>query len=285
MIPSILEKEQLADANGLIQLTSSLAQALSNALGGALVVAVGAILAIGLNSVTFLVSGLLIATLATRKPHTTEEAAKNPEKPKVGFMEDTHEGLRYLVANRPLLLLTISAGVFNFFFGMILPFFVIYTEELLHGDATTYGIFLGLFSLGAAPGSLLVARIGAVRRAGLTWTIAGVVGGILLLVLVPRPGHVGGLLCDLHLWGVHGLRRHDVGVDRADHRPKRDAGPLLRDRPAWKLRCHPGRADSRRPRHRGPRPIVELWDCERRNPDQLAGVLGVCRPPEARFHC
>jgi MFS family permease len=187
MIPSILEKEQLADANGLIQLTSSLAQALSNALGGALVVAVGAILAIGLNSVTFLVSGLLIATLATRKPHTTEEAAKNPEKPKVGFMEDTREGLRYLVANRPLLLLTISAGVFNFFFGMILPFFVIYTEELLHGDATTYGIFLGLFSLGAAPGSLLVARIGAVRRAGLTWTIAGVVGGILLLVLVLVP--------------------------------------------------------------------------------------------------
>ena len=42
MIPAILEKDQLADANGLIQLTSSLAQALSNALGGALVVIVGA---------------------------------------------------------------------------------------------------------------------------------------------------------------------------------------------------------------------------------------------------
>jgi MFS family permease len=64
---------------------------------------------------------------------------------------------------------------------------VIYTTELLHGGATTYGIFLAFFSLGAAPGSLMVARIGAVRRAGLAWTIAGVVGGILLLVLVLVP--------------------------------------------------------------------------------------------------
>jgi MFS transporter, DHA3 family, macrolide efflux protein len=185
LIPSILEKEQLADANGLIQLTSSLAQALSNALGGALVVAVGAILAIGLNSVTFLVSGLLIATLATRRapPGGVETAAK----PRAGFMDDTREGVRYLAANRPLLLLTVSAGVFNLFFGMIFPFFVIYTAELLNGGATTYGIFLALFSLGAAPGSLMVARIGAVRRAGLAWTVAGVVGGILLLVLILVP--------------------------------------------------------------------------------------------------
>jgi MFS family permease len=201
MIPSILEKEQLADANGLIQLTSSLAQALSNALGGALVVAVGAILAIGLNSVTFLVSGLLIATLATRRPSPGGEEVGNPEQPRPGFMEDTREGVRYLVANRPLLLLTVSAGVFNLFFGMVTPFFVIYTTELLHGGATTYGIFLGLFSLGAAPGSLLVARIGAVRRAGLAWTIAGVVGGILLLLLTLVPD-VSVALSAIFLFGV-----------------------------------------------------------------------------------
>ena len=111
MIPSILEKDQLADANGLIQLTSSLAQALSNALGGALVVIVGAILAIGLNSVTFLVSGLLIATLTTRRLSSGDAATESPQSAKAGFLEDTREGVRYLVHNRGLLLLTVSAGI------------------------------------------------------------------------------------------------------------------------------------------------------------------------------
>ncbi len=191
MIPAILEKDQLADANGLIQLTSSLAQALSNALGGALVVIVGAILAIGLNSVTFLVSGLLIATLTTHRPSPGEAAAENPApaKAKAGFFEDTREGMRYLVHNRGLLLLTVSAGIVNLFFGMTLPFILIYTTQMLQGGATTYGIFLGLFSLGAAPGALLVGRTGAVKRAGLVWILTGVLIGILIvaLVLIPEP--------------------------------------------------------------------------------------------------
>ena len=189
MIPSILQKEQLADANGLIQLTASLAGALSNALGGALVVAVGAVLAIGLNSVTFLVSGLLIASLTSvRRPSEEEStAAKAPDQKRAGFLEDTREGFRYIIGYRGLLMLTVSAGVINLFYAMFLPFSVIYTTQILHGNATTYGVFLGLFALGAAPGSLLVGRVGAVRRAGLAWSLGGIAGGgsLLILVLVP----------------------------------------------------------------------------------------------------
>ena len=183
MIPSILRKEQLADANGLVQLTASLAGAFSNALGGALVVIVGAVLAIGLNSITFLVSGLLIATVTVRRPAQEETAGQR----RPGFLDDTREGLHYLMGYRGLLMLTASAGVINLFYAMILPFAPFYTSEVLHGNAVTYGIFLGLFSLGAAPGSLLVGRIGAVRRAGLAWSLSGVAGGASLLTLVLVP--------------------------------------------------------------------------------------------------
>ncbi len=189
MIPSILQKEQLANANGLVQLTGSLAGALSNALGGALVVVVGAVLAIGLNSVTFLISGLLIATVTTRRPSSGEGIPGDPGKAanKKGFLDDTREGLRYLIGFRGLLMLTISASFVNLFYAMIFPFAVIYTTQVLHGDATTYGIFLGMFSLGAAPGSLLVGRVGAVRKAGLAWCLSGVAGGACLLSLVVVP--------------------------------------------------------------------------------------------------
>ncbi len=149
MMPTILQKHLLAEGNGLVQLTSSLAQAISNALGGALVVAVGAILAIGLNSVTFLVSGLLIVTLTIRRPQA-DPGGRPSHEARPSFIEDTREGARYLRGNRPLFLLTISAGFVNFFFYMMLPYFVIYTTDVLHGDATIYGLFLGAFALGAA---------------------------------------------------------------------------------------------------------------------------------------
>lgn len=181
MIPSILDREALGDANGLIQLTVSLAQAFANALGGALVAVVGAILAIGFNSVTFLVSGLLIATVAYRPG-----VAKEPG-PATSFFEDAKEGARYLLRERGLLLLTVSAGVANLFFGMFLPFLVVYTTELLHGGALTYGTFLAAFALGAAPGALLVGPTRAVERAGLVWLLSGVVDGGLILALALAP--------------------------------------------------------------------------------------------------
>lgn len=186
-IPTILGEDELADANGLIQLTASLAQAFSSALGGALVVAVGAILAIGLNSVTFLVSGLLIATLAASR--APPNASASPRE-RASFLADTREGVRYLVRERGLLLLTVSAGFLNLFFGMFVPFLVVYTSEALHGGAITYGVFLALFALGAAPGALLVGPTGAVRRAGMVWLLSGALEGLLLLALALAPGRI-----------------------------------------------------------------------------------------------
>lgn len=184
-VPTILDKELIADANGLIQLTTSLAQSLSNALGGALVVAVGAVLAIGLNSVTFLVSGLLIATLIRRLAPPPQPGEGGPRRP--GFLADAVEGVRYLLKAKGLLLLTVSATFVNLFFGMVTPFFVVYTSESLHGDAITYGIFLSLFALGAAPGGLLVGPTRAVRKAGLVWLLSGAAEGAFLLALVAFP--------------------------------------------------------------------------------------------------
>lgn len=187
MIPSILKREELADANGLIQLTASLAQAFANALGGALIVIVGAVLAIGLNSLTFLVSGLFIAALTTRKGTEASDATTPGPVAKPGFIADAREGIRYLVSNWGLLMLTVSSGIINLFVAMTLPFLVVYTTEILHGGATTYGIFVGLFALGAAPGALLVGRTHAVRRAGLGWLLPWVCGGTLLIILVLVP--------------------------------------------------------------------------------------------------
>lgn len=149
LTPTLIDKGDVADANGLTQITQSLAQFASNGAGGLLIAAIGALGALGLNSLTFLVSASLLATILVEKKATEPEAV---DKSKAGFLDDAREGLRYLAGNRGLLSITVISGIGNVFFTIVVGFFVVYSSEVLKGDATVYGILLALFSLGIGPG-------------------------------------------------------------------------------------------------------------------------------------
>jgi MFS family permease len=107
-----------------------------------------------------------------------------PVKEKSGFLDDAKGGFRYLLGQRGLLYMTVVSAFQNVFFAMTTSFFVIYVTKVLAGDATVYGIFLALFSLGVGPGSLLVGRVGAVRWAGKLWLLTGAIQGVTMIALV-----------------------------------------------------------------------------------------------------
>ncbi len=181
LTPTLIEKDEIADANGLTQITTSLAQFVANATGGALIAAVGALSALGLNSITFLVSAALLAGIVTRR------ITKGPGEvsaPRPGFLEDAREGFRYIASNRGLLNMTIMSGVENVFLSIFGTFAVIYSTAVLGDNATAYGAFVALFALGIGLGSLLVGRVGSVRWAGRGWLIGGALEGFVILSLV-----------------------------------------------------------------------------------------------------
>ena len=185
--PEVVGNEQLANANALVQSSNSVIQFASNGAGGVLVGVVGAVAAFSLNLATFLISALLIVGIVGfMGPKRFVPAGKEPPS----MMADLREGFSYIVRNRGLLELTVSAGLANLFFSMALQFFVIYAEDVLHGGPVVYGFLVGTFVLGFAPGAWLAAHFRTVRFAGWTYILSGVADGICILGLVAVPNIV-----------------------------------------------------------------------------------------------
>jgi MFS family permease len=186
LTPEVVGSAQIADANALVQTSRALVQFASNAAAGIVIAVLGIEVAFALNSGTFALSALLIASLVGFRG-STKRAGSATGAPKTTILGDIKEGLRYIYSNRGLLELTISAGFGNFFFAMVFQFFVVYTSQVLSGGAAIYGLFLAMLALGWIPGSFLAARLKSVRFAGMTWIVGGVVSGLGVLVLVILP--------------------------------------------------------------------------------------------------
>jgi MFS family permease len=186
LTPEVIGNEQIAHANALIQTSTSVIQFASNTAGAGIIALTGVVAAFGLNTITFLISALLIAGIVGFSGKKLPPGDGIPEK-RPSMFEDIREGFRYIGRNRALLELTLSAGIGNFFLSMVFQFFVVYADVLLKGGVVAYGIISGLFALGWAPGAFISARFRTVRYAGRIWIFAGVIEGALVVGLALLP--------------------------------------------------------------------------------------------------
>ena len=186
LIPQLVGREAVGDANGLIISSNSVVQFTGFAVAGALIATVGAIAGLGVNAITFLISAAFVASIVV--PVGAARAAPGGAgTSRPGFVAELREGLRYLKGQMGLLGITISAGVNNFFLTMALTFTVVYATGPLAAGPATYGVLLGLFAIGSGAGALLAARWRTYRWAGWVWLSMGAVQGILVLGLSALP--------------------------------------------------------------------------------------------------
>jgi MFS transporter, DHA3 family, macrolide efflux protein len=182
LTPKILKADEVADANGLVQVTTSVFQSVASAAGGAIVAVIGAAAALGLNSATFAISAALIASMVLGRT-TKSQLNGAPSLHRRSFVSDVGEGIRYISSKRGLLYLTVSAGFLNLFFAMMTPFVVVYAAKALNGGAPVYGSLLAAYAIGLGPGALMVGRTRAVAFAGKVWGFTGFLEGIAILIL------------------------------------------------------------------------------------------------------
>jgi MFS family permease len=187
VLPELVEKEEVADANGVTRAGYSLVGSVSNALGGALVAAAGATLAFGYGFATYSLAAvfsffLLYAAVLKQRPSREE----SPKSRRMG--SEVKEGFRWLIKQPGLLQLSVSALVFNFLFGMANIFMVVYVGVALNGGAFLFGIVLAAYVIGNATGSLMVGRTRALGYAGKVWILVYGLGvGLLTLFLGAFP--------------------------------------------------------------------------------------------------
>jgi MFS family permease len=150
-IRDMVTDEELSNALSLNSSMEVLTRTIGPAIGGVVIVIVGAPWCFAFNTLSFsavLTSLCLMDRSKLRPPH---RLTNEPGQLRAGF--------RYAWANRRIrrtLLMSTVVFLFAWNWQVVLP---VYSSEVLDGDASVYGLLVGLLGVGAFIATLVVARV------------------------------------------------------------------------------------------------------------------------------
>jgi MFS family permease len=185
-VPSLVERSRLVAANSRLEATASAAAIAGPGLGGFLVQALTAPIAILVDAASFIASAALMATIRVSEPDPHASVAGERARVLIA------DGLR-LVRDNPVLRAIVSCGtVHNFFSRMMDALYVFYLARVLDLGAGWIGVIAAMGGLGALLGALAAPR--AARRLGIGRACIGaqVLTGVsrLLVPLAAGPASV-----------------------------------------------------------------------------------------------
>lgn len=147
VIPSIVSREMLLTANGLLQASQMLAIIVGSSLASLIIAILGPAFAFILDSLTFFLSAWLIFTL--KIPPVNNSA------PREGIIwPQIKEGLGYIKEKRPILIIMVAASVATLSLGSIAVLGVAYVEKYLGVSAERFGFINSIQGIGMAIGGL-----------------------------------------------------------------------------------------------------------------------------------
>lgn len=154
IIPALVSRENLAKANGRIAATQAAMFAAGPMLAGAMALVAGPAPGLWFVGATFVLSAVGVYLVGPVGFILTEEEEQR------GFIEETLNGLRFLVGERRLRDSTITAAGANIVFGFIEGTFIVMATEVL-GTTSEFqiGVLIVAFGLGAILGSSVADRV------------------------------------------------------------------------------------------------------------------------------
>ncbi|TCL70434.1 MFS transporter [Rhizobium sp. BK251] len=179
IIPSIVPRARLGDANRWLELVRSAAFAAGPALGGALVGWTGASTAYVLATVLSILAALYLASIP--KDNVTPRPFSNP-------LQDLKAGATFVAHHKFLLPILFTAIFFNTAWVILIAVFVAYAVQNLGMSATQVGIALGVDGVGMIVGAMIVPVLARRFSVGT------------MIVLGPLGGFCGACLMLLTLW-------------------------------------------------------------------------------------
>ncbi|MFI7546989.1 MFS transporter [Actinoplanes sp. NPDC049599] len=182
LVPNLVDRPQLPDANGRLQTSFSLAMIVGPGVGGFLVSTLGAPLTLSLDAVSYAFSVVMLLLLTVREPEPQAAADRPTVRAAIG------EGLHAVFGNRVLRNLLSQSATFNLAQNAMMTVFVLYTVRYLGLTAGQLGLVLGIGSLGALAGGLLATRITRTVGYGRSLRLATVVAGLAPLTFLLAQG-------------------------------------------------------------------------------------------------
>ena len=188
-LPTVVSRRRLVAANSALTATGSVAEFSAFGLGGFLIQAFTAPIAIIIDAVSFVVSAILLATIRKPEPPPTPHADREP------VLLEIRDGIRILARSPLLRALALSHGGTHILWGIFGTSYLIFANEELHLDPATIGVIAAIGGIGSLAGSALAPIM--VRRFGvgnsILLGIVGFIAGNALIPLAPATGAVLGI--------------------------------------------------------------------------------------------
>ncbi len=145
-LPNLVDEQDLARANSLIQTSENVSWTVAPIVGGALVAASGPDLAYWLNGVSFLVSALLLLRLPANKLQGALAVSR-------GHLRDLKDGFARVIHTRPLLTVLIVWTIALGAVALTQTAQIFLAKDAFHAGDFGYGLMFGCIGLGLAVGS------------------------------------------------------------------------------------------------------------------------------------
>jgi MFS family permease len=145
-LPNLVDEQELAQANSLIQTSENVSWTVAPIIGGALVAASGPDLAYWLNGASFVVSALLLLRLSGDKLQGALAVSR-------GHLRDLKDGFAHVLRSRPLLTVLIVWSIALGAVASTQTAQVFLAKDSFDAGDFGYGLIFGCIGLGLAIGS------------------------------------------------------------------------------------------------------------------------------------
>ena len=163
ILPRLVPKYSLEDANGLLYATSGAGWSIGSALGGVVVGLLGSEWGLGINALTYALSAMFLVQIGSELGRSVHD----PAAVRRSFRRDFSEGTGFVFQSRTLVEVMFGYLPSNFLSSFVSPFLVVYAATRFGGSAIAYGALAAAMAAGIAVGGLIVGRLATRHIAGL----------------------------------------------------------------------------------------------------------------------
>ncbi len=196
LIPSIIPRDQLTAANAFETLGFSVTSVLGPPLAGVLIALIGAPNVLIIDAASYFAFALaLVGVRYLDQPGDVAGSAAPPRG-----STSLGDAVRLLRSNQILLTTTLMYMAVNVGFGATRVWLPIYVERILDGDASLFGLLLGVGAAGQTLSSIVAVGINRWLPLGTLICLAGFLGGLATLPLLA--GQTGLALVAIFLSGA-----------------------------------------------------------------------------------
>lgn len=190
MVQQVVNDQDLMSANALFSISDNVCRLVGPAIGGALFFSLGFRGLVIVDSLSYILSAILIVNIILSASFSVPLIAERQEAPKLtwlGFWQQWLQGFQFVRREHWLIVLFVFMAIAMAGQGIVNALLAIFAEQVVKMNAQVFGMFLSVQGIGGLMGGFIISKIGkALHPAQFLGISIGIVG-LLLLLLVNVP--------------------------------------------------------------------------------------------------